>query len=54
MAKANEYNLYGSHFPEVNMALSAAIKNVDKDDMILVCGSVYLAGEVDTNLNKVV
>jgi dihydrofolate synthase/folylpolyglutamate synthase len=52
MAKASEYNLHGSHFPEVNKAMSAARKNAGKEDMILVCGSVYLAGEVDTNLNK--
>lgn len=54
MAKASEYNLYSAHFPEVNIALSAARKNADKGDMILVCGSVYLVGEVNTNLNKVV
>jgi dihydrofolate synthase/folylpolyglutamate synthase len=52
MEKASEYNLYGTHFPEVNMALTAARNNAGKDDMILVCGSVYVAGEVNVNFKR--
>lgn len=54
MAKAKEYNLFGNHFPQVNIALNAARKNAGKDDMILVCGSVYIAGEVDINAKTAV
>ena len=47
LEKAKQHNLNGTHFPNVNIALSAAKKNAEKDDMILVCGSVYLVGEVN-------
>jgi len=49
LSKAKEFNLTGTHFPEVNMALTAARKNAAEEDMILVCGSVYVIGEVDIN-----
>ena len=47
LEKAKQHNLNGTHFPNVNIALSAAKQNAEKDDMILVCGSVYLVGEVN-------
>ncbi len=45
--KAKQYNLHGSQYPDVNTALAAARITAEKDDMILVCGSVYLIGEVN-------
>ncbi len=45
-AKATEYNLNGNHFPEVNIALKAAMANALLHDLILICGSVFVVGEV--------
>ncbi len=44
--KAKQYNLTGETYKEVNEALAAAKKNAREDDFILVCGSVFLVGEV--------
>ncbi len=44
--KAKAHNLTGEKYPEVNEALAAAIRGADKKDLIVVCGSVYLVGEV--------
>lgn len=46
-AKAKEFNLYGEEYPQVNAALKAATGKADKDDLIVVCGSVFLIGEVN-------
>lgn len=46
--KAKQYNLSGACFKEVNEALFAAKNKAAKDDLILVCGSVFLVGEVLT------
>ncbi|MEP6596048.1 MAG: folylpolyglutamate synthase/dihydrofolate synthase family protein [Ginsengibacter sp.] len=51
-AKAKEFDLNGVAFPEVNMALESARKNAAKEDMILVCGSVYVIGEVDISFRN--
>ncbi|HLP39297.1 folylpolyglutamate synthase/dihydrofolate synthase family protein [Lacibacter sp.] len=48
--KASAFNLLGECFDNVNSAISNALKNATKDDLILVCGSVFLVGEVDVNL----
>lgn len=45
MAAAN--GLRGSHFPSVNIALQHALDGAGKDDLVLVCGSVFVVGEVD-------
>jgi dihydrofolate synthase / folylpolyglutamate synthase len=45
--KAAEAGLQGQHFPEVNAALKSAMANADKNDLILVCGSVFVVGEVN-------
>lgn len=45
-AKAMEYNLKGHSYPAVTEAVQRAIDNAHKDDMILVCGSVFVVGEV--------
>ena len=46
-SKANDQNLKGEVFPEVNAAIKAARARAHKDDLILVCGSVFLVGEVN-------
>lgn len=48
--KANHSGLNGSSFPEVNKALHSAMEHAHKDDLILVCGSVFLVGEVKTSI----
>jgi dihydrofolate synthase / folylpolyglutamate synthase len=47
LQKAIEYGLNGEAFSEVNIALTTAKTAAAKDDLILVCGSVYLVGEVN-------
>ncbi|HUS01028.1 MAG TPA: folylpolyglutamate synthase/dihydrofolate synthase family protein [Chitinophagaceae bacterium] len=44
--KAKTFNLKGGKYPEVNEAMEAAAANASKKDLIVVCGSVYLVGEV--------
>ncbi|MBS4066179.1 MAG: bifunctional folylpolyglutamate synthase/dihydrofolate synthase [Chitinophagaceae bacterium] len=44
--KAKSYDLNGETFADVNLALASAKKRAAKEDMILVCGSVFLVGEV--------
>jgi dihydrofolate synthase/folylpolyglutamate synthase len=46
-AQANTIGLNGSTFEDVNIALDAAIKNANQQDLILVIGSVFLVAEVD-------
>ncbi len=46
-AKAATFNLEGTAFENVNEALDAAKKQAAKNDLIVVCGSVFLVGEVD-------
>lgn len=43
-------NLIGQSYIEVNDAIHAAMKNAKMDDLILICGSVFLVAEVDTHL----
>ncbi len=42
-----ENGLTGHSYIEVNEALKQAITNAQKDDLVLVCGSVFLVGEVN-------
>lgn len=44
--QAAKFNLHGDLYDEVNKAVKAAIANAKKDDLILVCGSVFIVGEV--------
>ncbi|HET8686384.1 MAG TPA: cyanophycin synthetase, partial [Methanosarcina sp.] len=46
-AKAAVFGLKGETYPDVNNALSIALQNASTNDLILICGSVFLAGEVD-------
>ena len=47
MNLALKYNLSGASFPNVNDALTAAKTTAGNDDLILVCGSVFIVGEVN-------
>lgn len=44
---AQKYQLRGIVIPSVNAALQYAISQAEKDDLIVVCGSVFLVGELD-------
>jgi dihydrofolate synthase/folylpolyglutamate synthase len=46
-AHAEILGLKGKHFPNVKQALEAAVLRAGPKDLILVCGSVFLAGEVN-------
>lgn len=46
MQKAEVFNLSGMHFPNVQQAIAAALSHADKKDLIVVCGSIFLVGEV--------
>lgn len=45
--KAHALGLEGQHYQEVNIALKAALAASKEKDLILVCGSVFLVGEVN-------
>jgi dihydrofolate synthase/folylpolyglutamate synthase len=45
--KAEHYNLRGKIYKDVNTALADAKAKAAKNDLIIVCGSVFLAGEVN-------
>jgi len=49
--KAEQFNLKGNSYPDVNTALKAAIVKSGKEDLILVCGSLFLIGEVNTSVH---
>ncbi|MEJ7766321.1 MAG: folylpolyglutamate synthase/dihydrofolate synthase family protein [Chitinophagaceae bacterium] len=46
-AKGKAAGLIGLPYPDVNTALQFAIDQADKDDLVLVCGSVFVVGEVN-------
>jgi dihydrofolate synthase/folylpolyglutamate synthase len=48
--KAALIGLKGRHFPDVNTALKSALDQADKDDLILVCGSLFVVGEVERHV----
>ncbi len=45
--KAAAHQLQGKTFTDVNTALNEALSHAHADDLILVCGSVFLVGEVN-------
>jgi dihydrofolate synthase/folylpolyglutamate synthase len=47
-AKAASFGLNGNCFEHVNDAIENALFHAGKNDLVLVCGSVFLAGEVNT------
>jgi len=46
--KAKAFELHGQGYGEVNEAIKAAKQNAAADDIIIVCGSVFLVAEVDS------
>ena len=44
---AKGYNLNGTVVTNVNDALDQAIRLADSNDLILICGSVFLVGELN-------
>jgi dihydrofolate synthase/folylpolyglutamate synthase len=46
-AKALAFDLKGETFEDVNAAIVSALQLATREDLILVCGSVFLVGEVD-------
>ena len=46
-SKAAEQNLNGEVYTDANTAIKSAKAKAHKDDLILVCGSVFLVGEVE-------
>lgn len=49
-AKAFQFNLKGEVYEDVNIALQEAIANASKNDLIIVCGSIFLVAEVNKGL----
>ena len=50
LEKAKACKLKGESFDDVNMAIKAAKQNAAAEDIIIVCGSVFLIAEVDSDL----
>jgi dihydrofolate synthase/folylpolyglutamate synthase len=46
--KAASFGLQGNAYDDVNEALAAALADSTPDDLIIVCGSVFVVGEVAT------
>ena len=44
-------DLHGDTYNDVNTALQEALQHSHRDDLILICGSVFLVGEVDMSLH---
>lgn len=45
-AQAAAHDLDGHNYPDVNTALKAALQKAGKHDLVVVCGSVFVVGEV--------
>ena len=45
--KAHSFQLMGDVYNDVNIAVDAAIERANDDDLIIVCGSIFLVAEVD-------
>ena len=45
--KATTYKLNGNYYPDVNTALKEAKVKANKNDLVIVCGSVFLVAEVE-------
>ncbi|MBL7710235.1 MAG: bifunctional folylpolyglutamate synthase/dihydrofolate synthase, partial [Chitinophagaceae bacterium] len=50
-AKAATLQLKGETFPDVNKALHKALEKANPEDLIIICGSVFLVGEVNTAIH---
>ena len=47
LERAKKFNLEGNSFDQVNKALEAAVADALQDDLIIVCGSVFVVGEAN-------
>jgi dihydrofolate synthase/folylpolyglutamate synthase len=47
--KAASLDLKGNIYDDVNTALREALEHANEDDLIIVCGSVFLVGEVESS-----
>lgn len=47
---ANRYELQGRTISSVNNALLSSIQHASKDDLILVCGSIFVVAEIDRSI----
>lgn len=45
---ANQFNLKGAVFSNVNFAIETALSEAKENDLILILGSVFLVGEINT------
>lgn len=45
-ARAQSIGLSGNSYPNVNLALEAALQKASPDDLVLICGSIFIAAEV--------
>ena len=50
LEKAKTFELHGESFDDVNEAIKAAKLNAAADDIIIVCGSIFLVAEVEKDL----
>ena len=46
-SKASEFNLEGNYYDDVNTAVQHALANASKNDLIIICGSIFLVAEVN-------
>ena len=46
LEKAVAYNLHGTSYADVNLVIQSAKDHAKNNDLILVCGSVFVIGEV--------
>lgn len=45
--KAAQYHLVGNTFSDVNEALQSALNHASEKDLVVICGSVFIVGEVN-------
>ncbi len=50
--KADEFGFQSKSFDDVNEAISTAKAAANKDDIIMICGSIFLIAEVDSEILK--
>jgi dihydrofolate synthase/folylpolyglutamate synthase len=48
--EASKFELIGHTFENVNLAVQSALDHASNDDLIVVCGSVFVVGEVQKEL----
>ena len=47
LERAAKFHLNGSAYREVNLALQSAMDAASDEDLVIVCGSIFVVGEVD-------